>query len=145
MCASADYQTFRQQLDTILRQRDVPLLRSFLVSSGQWDASSTVDAEAAMWMMIATSPALQESHSEARAWLIANGHEAEAQAIFGTRPQKSTRQLSGTAETSKAGKKPRKRTSGNPRRRNPAPTDAAQSRTAAGRRPSATRDRRDEQ
>ena len=145
MCASADYETFRQQLDTILRQRDAPLLRTFLVSSGQWEDTSTVDIEAAMWMMIATSPALQESHREARDWLIANGHEAEAQAIFGTRKQKSVRRTSGTNQTPKTGSKPRTRSPGKKQADASAAKESSRTHTTRGRPTSSTRDRRDVQ
>ena len=83
--APSGYPEFRRRLDTVLRQRDPTALRTFLIAEGQWSAETTTDPEAAMWMMIATSPALSGDHAEARQWLMTHGHEAEAQAIFGAR------------------------------------------------------------
>jgi hypothetical protein len=80
-----DYSAFRRRLDAVLRQRDPSALRAFLIAEGQWSAGTTTDPEAAMWMMIATSPALASEHADARQWLMTHGHEAEAQAIFGAR------------------------------------------------------------
>ena len=83
--APSGYPEFRRRLDNVLRQRDPTALRAFLIGEGQWSAETTTDPETAMWMMIATSPALASEHAEARAWLMTHGHEAEAQAIFGAR------------------------------------------------------------
>ena len=83
--APSGYPEFRRRLDTVLRQRDPTALRTFLIAEGQWSAETTTDPEAAMWMMIATSPALASDHAEARQWLMTHGHEAEARAIFGAR------------------------------------------------------------
>lgn len=80
-----DYKAFRQQLDTILRKKNPAALRDFLVAEGQWQQDASNDAQAAMWMMIAASSALADLHDEARRWLLSNGHEAEANAIFGRR------------------------------------------------------------
>lgn len=80
-----DYKAFRQRLDALLRQKNPAALRDFLVAEGQWQPDATNDAEAAMWMMIAASPALADLHDEAQRWLMSNGHEAEANAIFGRR------------------------------------------------------------
>lgn len=80
-----DYKAFRQRLDALLRQKNPAALRDFLVAEGQWQPDATNDAEAAMWMMIAASPALADLHDEAQRWLLGNGHEAEANAIFGRR------------------------------------------------------------
>lgn len=80
-----DYQKFRSQLDAVLRQRDPALLRQFLIEQGQWTEEQQTDTEAALWMMIATSPALTDLHAEAETWLLSHGHEAEAQAIFARR------------------------------------------------------------
>jgi hypothetical protein len=80
-----DYKAFRQRLDATLRQKDPAALRAFLVAEGQWQPDATNDAEAAMWMMIAASSALADLHDEAQRWLLSNGHEAEANAIFGRR------------------------------------------------------------
>ncbi|MFI5273716.1 MAG: hypothetical protein ACHQ4H_11850 [Ktedonobacterales bacterium] len=83
-------QSFRQRLDAVLRQRDPASLRAFLVAAGQWDAEQQADEAAAMWMMIAASRALTDLHGEAERWLMAHGHEHEAQAILG-RPATSGR------------------------------------------------------
>ncbi|HEX8033824.1 MAG TPA: hypothetical protein VF510_08250 [Ktedonobacterales bacterium] len=80
-----DYKAFRQRLDATLRQKDPAALCDFLVAEGQWQSGATNDAEAAMWMMIAASSALADLHDEAQRWLLSNGHEAEANAIFGRR------------------------------------------------------------
>lgn len=81
------YQAFRNRLDAVLRQRDPEALRAFLIAEGQWQPDTTTNTEAAMWMMVATSPALSALHDEAQRWLLTNGHEAEASAIFGGREQ----------------------------------------------------------
>jgi len=78
-----EYRIFRERLDAVLRERAPDRLREFLIAEGQWPENTTTDTEAALWMMIATSPALADQHQEARAWLISHGHEAEARAIFG--------------------------------------------------------------
>jgi len=79
----ANYQAFRQRLDAVLRQKDPAALRAFLVAEGQWEQDVHTDAERAMWLMIATSPALAELRDEAREWLLAHGYAAEVSAIFG--------------------------------------------------------------
>jgi hypothetical protein len=81
--APSGYPEFRRRLDNMLRRRDPAALRAFLIAEGQWSAETTTDPEAAMWMMIATSPVLASDHAEAHQWLMTHGHEAEAQAIFG--------------------------------------------------------------
>ena len=78
-----EYRMFRERLDAVLRERVPARLREFLIAEGQWPENTTTDTEAALWMMIATSPALADQHEEARAWLTSHGHEAEARAIFG--------------------------------------------------------------
>ena len=83
--APSGYPDFRRRLDGVLRQRDPAALRAFLIAAGQWGEETTTDPEAAMWMMIATSPALASDHADARQWLMTHGHETEAQAIFGAR------------------------------------------------------------
>ena len=80
-----DYKAFRARLDDVLRRKDPTALRAFLVAEGQWQADAATDTEAAMWMMIATSPALRSLHDEAERWLLTHGHEAEAAAIFPAR------------------------------------------------------------
>lgn len=83
--SASGYPEFRRRLDEVLRQRDPAALRAFLIAQGQWTEETSTDPEAAMWMMIATSPALASYRDEARQWLLTHGHEAEAQAIFGAR------------------------------------------------------------
>lgn len=83
MGETGGYRAFRQRLDQVLRRRDAGALREFLVAEGQWDAEARTDVEAAMWMMIATSPALADMRDEARRWLLEHGHAAEAAALFG--------------------------------------------------------------
>jgi hypothetical protein len=95
-----DYRKFRAQLDEVLRQRSPDRLRRFLIEQGQWSEDQHTDTEAAMWMMIATSPALADMHDEAERWLLSHGHEMEAQAIF--------------ARRGKAGAKPRRPRQANP-------------------------------
>jgi hypothetical protein len=79
----SEYANFRQQLDAVLRTRDVQKVRDFLVSQGQWSEGTPSDVTFAMWMMIAGSPTLQDLHREAQTWLISHGHEAEAAAVLG--------------------------------------------------------------
>ena len=81
--STASYPDFRRRLDDVLRRRDPIALRAFLIAEGQWTAETATDPESAMWMMIATSPALASLRDDARHWLLTHGHEAEAQAIFG--------------------------------------------------------------
>lgn len=76
-----DPTTFRHDLDGVLTQRDPQALRAFLVERGQWPADTTMDPEAALWLMIAASPAHKALHAEARAWLESHGRSAEAAAI----------------------------------------------------------------
>lgn len=80
-----DYKAFRRRLDAELRRRDPEALRAFLIAEGQWQPEQQTDTEAAMWMMIAASPALKDIHGEAERWLVTHGHEAEAGAILGAR------------------------------------------------------------
>ncbi|HKW23091.1 MAG TPA: hypothetical protein VJO13_17030 [Ktedonobacterales bacterium] len=83
--STSGYPEFRRRLDDVLRQRDPAALRAFLIAEGQWTPETATDPEAAMWMMIATSPALANLRDEARQWLMTHGHAAEAQAIFGAK------------------------------------------------------------
>ena len=85
------YQAFRARLDAVLREKSPARLRDFLVAEGQWPEHTTTDIEAALWMMIATSPALSDQHAEAKRWLLSHGHETEAGAIFGQGKSKVTR------------------------------------------------------
>ncbi|HTI14271.1 MAG TPA: hypothetical protein VL461_06835 [Dictyobacter sp.] len=78
----ADYAQFRQQLDTVLRTRDAETVRQFLIEQGQWDEEIPADPQFAMWMMIASSPALRDLHEQARTWLIEHDHVEEAHAVL---------------------------------------------------------------
>jgi hypothetical protein len=90
--ATGGYQAFRRRLDAVLRQKDPAALRAFLLAEGQWQADAQTDVDAALWMMIATSPALADLHNEAREWLLAHGHAEEVQAIFGGRARQGGQQ-----------------------------------------------------
>ena len=83
--STSGYPDFRRRLDDVLRQRDPSALRAFLIAEGQWTPETATDPEAAMWMMIATSPAFANQRDAARQWLMAHSHETEAQAIFGAK------------------------------------------------------------
>ena len=74
----ADYASFRQRLDAVLRTRDVKQVQDFLIAEKQWSEGQPADAEFAMWMMIAGSPTLRDLHTQAQAWLMSHGHEEEA-------------------------------------------------------------------
>jgi hypothetical protein len=77
------YAEFREKLDAVLRQRDAAALRAFLITEGQWDADTTTDAGRALWLMIATSPALGDLHAAAFEWLTVHGYSAEVHALQG--------------------------------------------------------------
>jgi vancomycin permeability regulator SanA len=62
----ADYSTFRQQLDNVLRTQDVKQVQAFLIVHKQWHLGQPADPEFAMWMMIAGSQTLRDLHEEAR-------------------------------------------------------------------------------
>src|SRR6266567_6499523 len=83
-----NYANFRQRLDTVLRTLDVKQVRAFLIAEGQWSPGQPIDAEFAMWMMIAGSATLQDLHGRAREWLVSHGHEAEAEAVLGRAKQR---------------------------------------------------------
>jgi hypothetical protein len=89
-----DYASFRQRLDTVLRTLDVQRVRAFLVAEKQWSEGTPADPEFAMWMMIAGSPTLRDLHTQARAWLMAHGHEEEAR-IFQTRDKVQSKKPAG--------------------------------------------------
>ena len=78
----ADYTSFRQRLDAVLRTRDVKQVQDFLIAEGQWQAGQSADPEFAMWMMIAGSATLRDLHEQARQWLVSHGHEADANAVL---------------------------------------------------------------
>ena len=77
-----DYTSFRQQLDTVLRTRNLKQVQDFLIAQKQWQVGQPADPEFAMWMMIAGSQTLQDLHEEARKWLVSHGHEADADAVL---------------------------------------------------------------
>jgi hypothetical protein len=79
----ADYASFRQRLDAVLRTLDVKQVQKFMQDEGQWDKGTPTDPQFAMYMMIAGSLTLNELHGKASEWLLANGHEEEAQAVLG--------------------------------------------------------------
>ena len=83
----ADYSSFRQRLDDVLRTRDVNRVREFLIAEKQWSPGQPADPEFAMWMMIAGSPTLQDLHERAHQWLVSHGHEEDAKAFL-TRDRK---------------------------------------------------------
>ena len=47
----ADYSNFRQQLDTVLRTKDVKQVQDFLIAKKQWQVGQPADPEFAMWMV----------------------------------------------------------------------------------------------
>ena len=67
----SDYTSFRQRLDRVLRTQDVHQVQDFLIAEKQWVTGAPVDAEFAMWVMIAGSPTLIDLHARAGEWLIA--------------------------------------------------------------------------
>lgn len=81
--------SFRQHLDAVLRTLDVDQVRNFLIAEDQWSTEAPADPELAMWIMVAGSAVLHDLHGRARDWLLAHGHEAEAEALL-MREKKST-------------------------------------------------------
>jgi len=81
----ADYANFRQQLDAVLRTRDVEQVRDFLIAKEQWSEELPADPEFAMWMMIAGSQTLRDLHEQAGKWLVSHGHGADAEAVLRSR------------------------------------------------------------
>jgi hypothetical protein len=77
-----DYTSFRQRLDEVLRTLDVKQVSDFLIAEKQWQPGQPTDPTYAMWMMIAGSPTLRDLHGQARQWLVAHGHEEEANAVL---------------------------------------------------------------
>jgi len=78
----ADYASFRQRLDAVLRTLDMTQVSDFLIAEGQWHPGTPADPEYAMWMMIAGSQTLRDLHEQARKWLVSHGHEADAEAVL---------------------------------------------------------------
>src|SRR5438270_8140815 len=77
-----EYANFRQRLDAVLRTLDVKQVSDFLIAEKQWQPDQPSDPAYAMWMMIAGSPELRDLHERARQWLVAHGHEEEANAVL---------------------------------------------------------------
>ena len=77
-----EYTNFRQRLDAVLRTLDVKQVSDFLIAEKQWQPGQPSDPAYAMWMMIAGSPTLRDLHGQARQWLVAHGHEEEANAVL---------------------------------------------------------------
>lgn len=77
-----DYTSFRQRLDEVLRTLDVKQVSVFLIAEKQWQPGQPADPTYAMWMMIAGSHTLRDLHEQARQWLVAHGHEEEANAVL---------------------------------------------------------------
>src|SRR6266702_3198494 len=88
----ADYSSFRQRLDAVLRTRDVNRIREFLIAEEQWQAGQPADPEFAMWMMVAGSPTLQDLHQRAREWLVTHGHEEDAKTFLTRDKQQGAKQ-----------------------------------------------------
>ncbi len=88
----ADYSSFRQQLDTVLRTQNVKQVRKFLIDQEQWSEDLPADPEFAMWMMIAGSQTLRDLHEQARKWLVSHGYESDAEAVLGIRKGVSGKQ-----------------------------------------------------
>jgi hypothetical protein len=82
------YANFRQRLDAVLRTLDVQQVQKFLIDEKQWNvAVLPADPEFSMYMMIAGSATLRNLHERARVWLVAHGHEDDAQAVLGKKAQ----------------------------------------------------------
>ena len=86
----ADYASFRQRLDTVLRTLDVKQVREFLIAEKQWSEDKPEDAEFAMWIMIAGSPRLRDLHERAYEWLVSRGHEEDAKRFLKQSPKTGT-------------------------------------------------------
>lgn len=100
---------FRQQLDNLLRTRDVQRVQAFLIESGQWYEDAPADPLYAMWLMIAGSDNLRDLHAEAREWLLSNGHENVVEAFFGKesrKPDQPARSSRGKPAQGSGGRKP---------------------------------------
>ncbi len=91
----ADYASFRQRLDAVLRTLDGEQVRTFLIAEKQWNENQPTDFEFAMWMMIAGSPTLRDLHGRSRAWLVSHGHEEDANAVLGKEKKGGGKQRKG--------------------------------------------------
>lgn len=97
---------FRQQLDNLLRTRDVQRVQAFLIESGQWYEGTPANPELAMWLMIAGSDKLRDLHMEAREWLASHGHENAAEAILGKAAGQAKATQARSGGQSRGGKRP---------------------------------------
>ncbi|HEV2581510.1 MAG TPA: hypothetical protein VGT44_11725 [Ktedonobacteraceae bacterium] len=75
-----DVVRFRQQLEAVLRTRDIQQVSEFLIAEKQWIPGTAMpdDPDFAMWMMIAGNAHLRDLHEQARQWLVNHGHAEEA-------------------------------------------------------------------
>jgi hypothetical protein len=98
-----DHVSFRQRLDAVLRTLDVKQVQDFLIVENQWSVDTPENPELAMWLMVAGSPTLKDLHGRAREWLVAHGHQEEADAILGRsqkqRPSSSGKRVYGRSHT----------------------------------------------
>jgi hypothetical protein len=94
-----DHVSFRQRLDAVLRTLDVKQVQDFLIAEKQWSADTPENPEFAMWLMVAGSPTLKDLHGRAREWLVAHGHQEEADAILG----RGQKQRSSSAKRTSSG------------------------------------------
>lgn len=97
------YADFRRRLDDVLGRRDPRALRDFLIAEGEWEPDTTTDPERALWMMIATSPALAALHDEATQWLTDHGYDEEARLLRGGASRQSGRSRDATGGSHRPG------------------------------------------
>ncbi|MDQ6660975.1 MAG: hypothetical protein M3Z24_08425 [Chloroflexota bacterium] len=101
----ADYASFRQRLDAVLRTLDVKQVQDFLIAERQWSPGTPADPEFAMWMMIAGSSTLRNLHEQARNWLMDHGHETEANALLAREKRQNPKGTGGKPSHNKPRKK----------------------------------------
>jgi hypothetical protein len=95
--------SFRRRLDAVLRTLDVKQVSDFLIAEKQWSPGKPADPEFAMWMMVVSSPALQDLHAQARSWLVSHGHAEDARAFL-----PKDKQSSASKQSTGKKKRPRK-------------------------------------
>ncbi|GAC1398687.1 MAG: hypothetical protein NVS4B11_31050 [Ktedonobacteraceae bacterium] len=95
----ADYSSFRQRLDAVLRTLDVKQVQDFLIAEKQWSEGQPADPEFAMWMMIAGSPSLRSLHDRAYDWLMTHGHEGDATAFLAREKKLGTNRGKGSGSS----------------------------------------------
>lgn len=103
---------FRSRLDRTLQLRDPQALRAFLVAEGQWKDDVTINPERAMWMMIASSPALRDQRDTALRWLSDHGFLEEAGALSGDGGRQTSGPRSGAPHGRGGGRRGQPPTSG---------------------------------